>query len=482
MTVVNRTDFYKVDHRTQYPKGTELVFSNWTARSSRMPGVNEVVFFGLQAYLDETLDRTWRREFFNQPKDEVVENYKNRISRAGITITYDHIAALHDFGCLPIEIWALHEGESVPIGVPMFVMFNTHPDFFWVTNYLETDLSANIWGPCTAATIAKEYRKVLMAAALESGGDPAFVDWQGHDFSYRGMYGSQAAAMSGAAHLLSFSGTDTIPAIDFLERYYHGKEVFIGGSVPATEHSVMCMGSKENEIETYRRLITEVYPTGIVSIVSDTWDYWNVWTKILPALKADIMKRDGKVVIRPDSGDPVEIICGSSQLGQDGGSTPAGKGSFQMAWELFGGTRNERGFKQLDPHIGLIYGDSITLDRCKEICQRLLDQWFVPSMVLGVGSFTYQYITRDTFGFALKSTAGVVNGEVREIFKDPATDVGKTKKSAKGFTAVYKQDGKYVLKDGVTLDEVKSCAFTRVFKNGAVNPHNNLGRMRKAIR
>jgi len=451
-----------------------------------MPGINEVVFFGLQAYAYEELQITWAREFFSQPREFALRSYERRIKGAGINITYDHIAALYDLGYLPIEIWALEEGHSVPIGVPMFVIFNTHPDFFWVTNYLETDLSANIWGPCTAATIAKEYRRIFTYYTELSGGDLSFVDWQGHDFSYRGMYGTKAAAMSGAAHLLSFNGTDTIPAIDFLETYYYGGDQFIGGSVPATEHSVMCMGSKESEIETYRRLITETYPTGIVSIVSDTWDYWNVWTKILPALKADIMKRDGKVVIRPDSGDPVNILCGRpgvSWPARNHLGHPAEKGSFQMAWELFGGTVNEKGYKQLDPHIGLIYGDSITLDRAEEICNRLVaEQRFVPNVVLGIGSYTYQHITRDTFGFALKSTAGVVDGQVREIFKDPVTDVGKTKKSAKGFTAVYNRDGKYVLKDGATLEDVKSCAFIRVYKDGVSHMRANLGRMRAAVR
>lgn len=479
MNPMNKTDFYKVDHRNQYPPGTKLVFSNWTARSSRIPGVNEVVFFGLQAYLLKTLREDWNDNFFCMPEEAAVASYTNRITKAGVNVTFEHVRALHQLGYLPLEIWALHEGESVPVGVPMFVMFNTLADFFWLTNYIETDLSANIWGPCTAATIAQQYRKILVAAARESGGDEAFVDWQGHDFSYRGMYGTEAAQLSGGAHLLSFNGTDTIPAIDFLERFYHGDQTFIGGSVPATEHSVMCMGGKESEIDTYRRLITEVYPSGIVSIVSDTWDYWRVLTETIPALKDEIVARDGKVVIRPDSGDPVKILTGDDKAAE---GSPAYKGSFQLLWETFGGEVNEKGYKVLDPHIGLIYGDSITVDRCREICERLLDQGFVPNMVLGIGSYTYQMITRDTFGFALKSTAGIVGDEVRAIFKDPATDKDKVKKSAKGFTAVYSQGGKYVLKDGVTLDDVRSCAFTRVFHDGEVFKHNNLERMRHAVR
>lgn len=479
---LTHTDFYKVDHRSQYPKGTELVFSNWTPRRSRIEGINSVIFFGLQYYLMEKLDRQWKKLFFNKPRDWVVGEYGERIQKAGLNITYEHIKALHDLRYLPLEIWALPEGSNVPIGVPMFVMWNTKPEFFWLTNYIETDLSANLWGPCTSATLAREYRKVLLRAAEISGGSEEFVNIQGHDFSYRGMYGTQAASISGAAHLLYFNGTDTIPAIDFVEEYYYAKPEEIGGSVPATEHSVMCMGTKESEIDTFRRLITEIYPKGVVSIVSDTWNYWKVLTEILPALKKEIMARDGKVVIRPDSGDPVEILTGYGSIVGDKviGDKPEEKGSFQILWEIFGGKVNQKGFKELDPHIGLIYGDSITLDRCNRICGRLLAQRFVPNMVLGIGSYTYQYVTRDTFGFALKSTAGIVNGEVREIFKDPVTDDGE-KKSAKGFIAVYNRPEGLIKKDQVALDDVKSCAFTRVFMDGNIYV-NNFRTIRSKVR
>lgn len=479
MTILHGTDAYKLDHRSQYPKGTELVFSNWTARKSRMPGVDKVIFFGLQAYMMEYLVERWNKDFFKRDLEEVVMEYMTRIEGAGIKITYDHIVKLHQLGYLPIEIWALPEGTAVPIGVPMFVMWNTHPDFFWVTNYLETSLSANLWGPCTSATIAQQYRQLFADAFSYTGiSDPNFIDFQGHDFSYRGMYGNEAAALSGAGHLLSFNGTDSIPALDFLAKYYNAGDEFIGGSVPATEHSVMCMGSKESEIETFRRLITDVYPTGIVSIVSDTWNYWKVWTEILPQLKDVIMRREGTVVIRPDSGDPVKIICGDPDAPA---GTPAHKGSFNLAWDLFGGTLTHSLYRELDSHIGLIYGDSITLDRARAICTNLRTQGFVPKIVLGIGSYTYQMVTRDTFGFALKSTAGVVNGEVREIFKDPVTDDG-TKKSAKGFTAVYETDEGLVLRDQVSLNAVRTCAFIKVFQDGVVHPRCNLGRMRKVVR
>jgi nicotinamide phosphoribosyltransferase len=295
------------------------------------------------------------------------------------------------------------------------------------------------------------------------------------------MYGIEAARLSGAGHLLSFNGTDTVSAIDFLEDYYGADSdtELIGGSVPATEHSVMCMGSQEGELETFRRLITEVYPTGIVSVVSDTWDYWSVWTDILPSLKDEVMAREGTLTIRPDSGDPVLIICGDPNA--EPGS-PQYKGTFEMAWDLFGGTVNEKGFKQLDSHINVIYGDSITIPRCTAIVEGLIEKGFVPSMVFGIGSFTYQYNTRDTFGFAMKATYGEVNGEAREIFKDPQTDRGD-KKSAKGLLAVVRDEtDRLVLKQQATWEEVKSCEFRQVFLNGKVVDPPTLADVRALVR
>jgi len=480
-TPLNQIDFYKADHRSQYPKGTQTVFSNWTPRGSRIEGIDKVVFFGLQYFIKEYLQKRWNEDFFKKDKNEVVSRYARRMRNAGIKIDVDHIEALHDLGYLPLEFWALPEGSKVPIGVPMFVFWNTEPEFFWLTNYIETSLSSTIWGMCTSATIANHYREILEDVAERTGGDKEMVPWQTHDFSCRGLFGIEATMLSGAGHLLSFTGTDTVPAIDFLEEYYGAdsdKEI-VGGSVPATEHSVMCMGKKESELDTYRRLITEVYPSGIVSIVSDTWDYWKVWTEILPKLKSEILGREGKVVIRPDSGDPVKILVGDPEAEP---GTPEHKGSFEMAWEVFGGHINEKGFKVLDSHIGLIYGDSITIERCKAICEGLITKGFVPTCVFGIGSYTYQYNTRDTFGFAVKATAGVVNGELREIFKDPETDSGE-KKSAKGLLSVHiSQDGEYWLKEDSTWERVKTCHFKPVFTDGKLITEQSLREIRERIR
>jgi nicotinamide phosphoribosyltransferase len=252
-------DGYKVDHRSQYPKGTQLVYSNLTPRSTahapKITGCdNKIVLFGLQYFIKWFLIQCWGVAFFDRPKDEVVANYRRRITNylGPDAISYEHIEALHDLGYLPVAISALPEGSSVDERVPVLTIENTLPEFFWLTNFLETVMSNMIWKPCTSATTARKYRQLLDMWCEKTGGPLGAVQFQAHDFSFRGLAGLQDAQMSGAAHLLSFVGTDSIPAIDFLETYYgaNSDEELIGCSVPATEHSVMCMGSQDGEFET----------------------------------------------------------------------------------------------------------------------------------------------------------------------------------------------------------------------------------------
>lgn len=465
-------DFYKADHRSQYPVGTTEVYANFTPRSAAHAKVadgfdNKIVFFGLRYFIKHFLIETWNGQFFKQPKDKVVSAYKRRMdtSLGKDSISVDHIAALHDLGYLPIRIKALPEGSRVPIGVPVLTIVNTKPEFFWLTNYLESVISCYLWKPVTSATTAFEYRRLLTESAIATGGSLDFVRFQAHDFSYRGLSGMQDACISGAAHLTSFWGTDTVPAIDFVEEYYgaNADSEPVGFSVPATEHSVMCMGMQDGELETFRRLINDVYPAGIVSVVSDTWDFWRVITEYVSVLKADILKREGKLVIRPDSGDPIKIVCGDPDAPE---GTPERKGAIECLWDVFGGTITDKGFRKLDSHIGLIYGDSISLERGQQIMKGLIEKGFSSdNIVLGVGSFTYQYVTRDNFGFAMKATSGIVNGERRDIFKSPKTDSG-VKKSAKGLLRVEEENGIYKLYDQQTEEQEKQGHLKTVYENG----------------
>jgi nicotinamide phosphoribosyltransferase len=537
------TDYYKTEHQRMYPDGTTLIYSNMTPRKSRMEGVDAVVVFEIQHFIKEYLIEKFNVHFFNRPKAEVLAEYERHVH-----VNTGHIAALHDLGYLPIEIKALPEGTLCPIRVPLLTIKNTHPDFFWLTNYIETLMSCMLWQGITSATIAYEYRKILNKFALETTGTTDFVQWQGHDFSMRGMSSVESAILSGMGHLLSFTGTDTIPAIYQLEASY-GATGLIGASVPATEHSVMCMGTKDDEIGTFRTLLGK-YPTGILSIVSDTWDLWKVCTEHLPVLKDEILARDGRLVIRPDSGDPVDIICGTSIVftkeltrenivalangkarhrffHKDGvyyevyqpesdydpqrwewkviEPTAEHKGVIELLWETFGGETNDYGYKVLDTHIGAIYGDSITLDRAKRICERLKTKGFASTnIVLGIGSYTYNYNTRDTFGFAVKATYGEVTEYVsksdheagnsglqsvgREIFKDPITDDG-TKKSAKGLLRVLTRqrigdkspNGTLILQDQCTWEQEAESELQTVFKDGKLYNETTLDEIRQRL-
>jgi nicotinamide phosphoribosyltransferase len=510
-------DGYKVDHRRQYPTNSALVFSNLTARGTRVKGLDKVIFFGLQYFMDEYLTKDWNDNFFNLPLDEVVEQYgHDLLGYLGVNNIGDqHIRDLHALGHLPLEIWALPEGSNVDLRVPMFVVWNTDARFYWLTNAIETILSTTIWLPCTSATTALLYRRILQRYAEQTNPEMGdFVQWQGHDFSFRGHSSRESACTSGAGHLLVFTGTDTLPAVSLLEKHYatSRRTQLIGGSVAATEHSVMCMGGMEDEVETFRRLIEDVYPNGILSIVSDTWDFWNVVNPdggIAAQLKDKIMARDGKVVIRPDSGDPVKIVTGYTEdeivrldgkIYENNGHTNGKeltelevKGMIVCLYETFGGTETSTGYKQLDSHIGAIYGDSITLERAEQICARLQAKGFASTnLVYGIGSFTYQgavtedaIVTRDTHMFAVKSTYGEVfdaegNRVGVEIFKDPKTD-GGMKKSAKGLTAVYRTKNGFALKDQATWDEVKNCAFVQVYKDGDVVKRWTLNEVRAEV-
>jgi len=500
------TDGYKTGHHQQYPTGTTLVYSNFTPRSNRYApkGCDDVVSFGQQMIMKQ-IHEAFQNEFFSKPKDVVCGEMKRELSLyLGTDYDVTHFEKLHDLGYLPIAVKGIEEGTLVPIKVPVLTIYNTLPEFYWVTNYLETIISNLLWKPMTSATIAHTYRKVLSKWQEKTDAEKSwFVDWQGHDFSMRGMDSVEATIASGLGHLTSFSGTDSLPAI-YGARKFYGEEGFVGGSVNATEHSVMCAGSKDDEVGTFRRLL-ETYPTGILSVVSDTWDLWKVCTEHIVTLKEEILARDGKLVIRPDSGDPVDILCGKIfPLG----ATLTGnrlisesKGVIELLWDVFGGTTNEQGYKVLDSHIGAIYGDSITIERADEICRRLEAKGFASTnVVLGIGSFTYQYNTRDTFGFAMKATyveltqtifdsgigeTGVMERHEiigREIFKDPITDDG-TKKSATGLLAVYDNyEGGLTLIDKVSWETENEGKLKTIYKDGEFYNQTSLTEIRERLK
>lgn len=555
--VLLNCDAYKLSHHGFMDAGTEVIYSNFTARSDKYLPVlkdrfdHKAVFFGLQYFVVDYLMNEWNNTFFSQPKDKVIAKFKRLVDAylgAG-AVSMEHFEELHDLGYLPIEIKALPEGSRVNIKVPMLTIKNTDKRFAWLTNYLETVMSCELWKPITTATIIAEYRKLVNEYALKTTGSLDGTMFQLHGFEFRGMSGRKDAAINGAAFLLSSCGTDTIPAIELLEDFYNADctKEFIAASVPASEHSIACLGTAiKGELESYRKWITVDYPTGIVSLVSDTYDYWKVLTEYLPALKADILARPvnaiglSKVVIRPDSGNPADIICGFPYLEVDetdvdfdsvdgylftGYSERAEpdykiikvgakfykpslnyhvkengdiedayiddigeelseaevKGSIELLWETFGGTVSEQGYKVLDSHIGLIYGDSITLEVALDVFKRLEAKGFASTnVVFGVGSYTMQYLTRDSLCMAVKATYAEVNGIGYELFKDPITDSGM-KKSAKGLLRVEEIEGNFHLFDQQTKEQEQQGALQTVFKDGTLVTQTSLSEIRNRL-
>ena len=480
-------DFYKLSHRPMYPDKTEVVHSTWTPRTTRVKGVDHIVWFGGQAFFKEYLIDVFNEHFFLRPKAEVIAEYVRFIKYTlGDANPYTkHLEELWDLGYLPLSIKALPEGTVVPTRVPVMTIQNTDKRFFWLTNFIETLGSCELWQASTSATLALEYKKLMDSFARETHPENVgFTIFQGHDFSMRGMSSLRSAILSGMGHLVAgFVGTDTCPSIVGAEYYYNAniEKELVGTSVPATEHSIQC--SYQDDMEYLRRMLSVVHPNGIVSIVSDGYDFWDVITRVIPALKPEIMARKGgpvgdKVVIRPDSGDPVLIICGDPKAKTE----HERKGAVECLWDIFGGTISETGYKVLDSHIGLIYGDAITLSRAKEIMSLLKEKGFASTnIVFGIGSYTYQYNTRDTFGFAIKSTLCVIDGKEKQIFKDPKTDDG-VKKSQKGRVAVLKDGKSYKFIDGLSLnDKIEGDLLVEVFRDGKLLVDDSFSAIRARV-
>ncbi|MBM68167.1 MAG: nicotinate phosphoribosyltransferase [Haliea sp.] len=576
------TDGYKTFHKDAYAEGITQVYSNFTSRNGRLSNIpteqsdGKVVFVGLQYFIKDELQSNWNDSFFNIPKEFAIKYIQRHLTAyLGKEYNVSNFEALHDLGYLPIEIKALPEGVSVPYGVPPVTFRNTHPDFAWLTNYLETIFSTQNWPIQTSATTAKQYLRNITNSFKRTGGDMNMIPFMCHDFSFRGMFGKEAAMMSGFGHLAAGNcGTDTIPAIIFAEEYYNAnvEKELVGVSVPATEHStttsyIMGMVEREGisklEAEVkYVEYLFDKVPTGILSHVSDSFDFFKFVTEGLPLLKDKILARDGTFVIRPDSGDPVDILCGINSNFKEvdpdyyfGSSfddwkkavaeemdeifrrnleatnphsrethvwkgeygvyevtyepelnrhdktyyyvdnwdstvsycefkqieeTPESKGLIELLWNMFGGVETEQGYKLLDSHVGAIYGDSITLERQAEIIKRLEAKGFVPNVVLGVGSYSYQYVTRDTHGSAVKATSVVWDGDQVDVCKDPATD--SKKKSAKGLLRVELEDGEYVLYDRQTPEQEEQGELQTVFKDGELLIEHSLEDIRQRVK
>lgn len=478
-------DYYKTTHNEQYPKGITKIVSYYTPRMSRIKDENGLVMFGLQGFIKEYLIKSFNINFFNQPKDKVISQYKRIIDNTlGVNIVdYGKIEKLHDLGYLPIEIKAIAEGTMVPVKVPMFEITNTHKDFAWLVNTLETAISCSLWHTMVSANVGYRYRRIVNKYFDISVDDNITRSRALGDFSMRGQESCESAIKSSAGFCLSFVNTATVPTILYLEDNYNcdcTNEPVAYGAI-STEHSVMNSNYAVdgNEISMVKRLLNDIYPNNGFSMVSDSYDYWNMVRNIIPACKEDILNHNGYIGIRGDSGNPIEITT---------------KTVFEL-WEKFGGSTNSKGFKVLDNHLKVIYGDSITPQRAERIYQILIENGFAcNNVLLGVGSFSMQCLeqddelkpfTRDTFGIAIKATYCEIDGKAISIFKDPKTDDGHFKKSQKGCCVVLNdEEGQLYYEDGLTFENAANNSENRlveVFKDGKMTKEYALQQIRDKL-
>ncbi len=471
-------DYYKAVHAEMLPKGMTKSVSYFTPRMSRIDRWDKVVMFGLQGLIRTYLIDYFNREFFKRPFAEVIAEYKRVLDNTLGENAYgiEKIEKLHRLGYLPVEIVALPEGMRVPVHVPMFGITNTHPDFSWLPQALESLISAESWHPMIAATVGYTYREIVNQyydLTCDDGLDRARALGA---FDFRGEECTESAVKAGAGWCLSFLNTATVPVVPYLEQMYCcdcTREPVAFGS-PSTEHAVMCsnFAVDGDEITLLRRLLTEIYPNTSFSAVLDSYDYWNVIDTILPQLKKEILEHNGCLLVRGDSGDCVSVVT---------------KTVFKL-WEEFGGSVNSKGYKVLNPHVKAIYGDSITVQRCEQIYRILMENGFACSNVaLGVGSFSFQCIeengilkpfTRDTFSSCIKATYCEIDGRPYPIFKDPKD--GGFKKSQKGCCSVFEENGELRYRDGLTWQETSDGdnLLQTVFKDGILVREQSLQEIR----
>lgn len=527
-------DAYKFCHPGLYPKGYTKGQGNFTPRNTKhFQGSSmydgKIVAAGILQGMC-AINHAWNL-FFEDSWDEVEEVIRPLIEATIPNADLTRLSDLHALGYLPIEVHAVEEGRVVKANTPIMLVTNTHDDFAWLASYMEDHFSNELWYPSTVATAAREYRIVAEKYAALTADDNGYVKYQCHDFSLRGLTGMTAGYKTGAPFLAAFSGSDNIPGcLAAMHEYGATKADF--GSIMATEHSLTTLNIQmiaairgcsllEAEIAFLSDYLDNVGP---ISFVMDSYDYYGMLEYALPRLKDKIMAREGgPFVVRPDTGVPIEVICGTAEIfeigdeaetakhaigwvldyvtekvqdetehGQHGESKVSGLarwkgqvyrytvsiewnrhdkqfyymdgktvtqfepttptveeiGTVQHLWNVFGGTVNSKGFKVLDPHIRMIYGDSITIQRFEAILQRLMEMGFsAENIVVGVGSYSLQYLTRDSLGFAMKLTYGEVGNMKIDVYKAPKTDPGK--KSAKGWLSLeLDQDNEYELVEG----------------------------------
>lgn len=414
------TDSYKTSHFNQYPPGASKITSYIEARCGE--GIQDVVFFGLQAAMIEYFENPITRWDVDEA-EAIIKGSGLPFNRTG----FDHMVEAFG-GYAPIKIDAIPEGSVVPRGTPLVTIENVGgPKTLWATSYFETLLLRGIWYPTTVASLSYSIRKTIASYWLKTVDEANMggMDFALHDFGARGATSGESAAIGGLAHLLNFSGTDTLEANLAGRDYYDTDGQVVGYSIPAAEHSTITSWGQERETEAYENILTS-YPTGIVAVVSDSYDLFNAVNNIWGvALKDDVVSRQGRVVVRPDSGDPIEITLKT----------------VEALGAKFGFTINSKGYKVLPDYIRMIQGDGVTAVTIGAILNNFaVHGWSAENIAFGMGGGLLQQVNRDTLRFAMKACEIDINDTTYPVSKRPATDPSKGSKAWRQY--VYEDRGR----------------------------------------
>lgn len=442
-----RTDSYKLTHFNQYPLGTTKVYSYIESRGGKF---DETIFFGLQKALIELNN--------NFPTFSDVEEAKLFCELHGVPFNYEGAKALVELGYFPIKISAVKEGMSVPVKNALAVIENTHPEFYWLPSFLEPDLLSAVWYPTTVATYSKECKKIIKRYMDLTADSSEGLVFKLHDFGYRGASSNETAGIGGAAHLINFQGTDTIAGIMTAMKYY--KAGVCGNSVVATEHSTVTSWKREYEAAMYENMIDN-NPTGILSVVSDSYDIYHTLEEIYgKQLKDKILARDGVFVVRPDSGHPVEMVYDV----------------IVRLDEAFGSRINDKGYRVLNDKVRILQGDGIDINMLERILENLkINGWSADNIVFGMGGKLLQDHNRDTQKFAFKCSYAEVDGEGRDVYKDPVTDSGKASKKGR-LGVVLTDDGIQTVSEAEAGDEN---LLEVVYKDGVIKRRQTFDEIRE---
>jgi len=457
-SIIMKTDSYKVSHWVQYPPGTEIVRSYFESRGGEF---DETVFFGLQYYLKKYLSKRFTQEHIDAA-DKYWTAHGMTFNKPG----WESMLKKHG-GRLAVSIKAVPEGTVVPTGNVLMTVENTDPEYWWLTNWLETML-VKVWYPSTVATQSREMKKVWKHY-LDETGDAAGIDFKLHDFGYRGVSSEEQAAIGGASHLVNFQGTDTIAGAIMLSEYY-GAEM-AGFSIPASEHSTITAWGRDGEIAAFHNMLDQ-YPKGLVACVSDSYNIFEAcmaWCS--EPLRSRVLGREGTLVIRPDSGTPTTVIIDC----------------LNILCEGFDATINEKGYRVLPDQVRMIQGDGIDPEMQEKILSHMKHHGFsADNLAMGSGGGLLQKMNRDTSKYAFKACEVVVDGESRPVYKDPVTDPGKRSKQGQlmllkgddGFFTVstdeFMPNRSYDLSSEGSFDHL-----VEVFRDGDILQTYNLDQIRE---